>query len=269
MKILAIDDQELALASLVAAIKEARPSDEVFAFSDPSELLGFAKDNDCHIAFCDIEMWGMNGLKLALELKKITPEINIIFATAYTEYKGDAMDLRASGYVMKPVTKEAVEREIENLRHPVDRKSDARIFAQTFGNFDVFTYGNALKFSRSKTKELFAYLIDRNGASASTSELCALLWEDKQDSPDLMAYLRKLISDLTNTLRSAGLDDIIVRRHNSIAIVPEKIVCDSYGFMKGDPRSLNAYRGQYMAQYSWAEMTNGIMNSIQSNYKRN
>ena len=65
MKILAIDDNELALEELVSAIEEALPSGEVFGFGIPSELLAFAKENDCHIAFLDIKMWGMNGLELA------------------------------------------------------------------------------------------------------------------------------------------------------------------------------------------------------------
>ena len=269
MKILALDDSETALKLLVGVISEAQPNSEVFPFEKPSELLVFAKENACDIAFLDIRMWGMNGLAVAKALKESNPKINIVFVTAYSKYASDAFELHPSGYILKPVTKEAVEREIENLRHPVEQKAGARIFAQTFGNFEVFSYGNTLKFSYSKTKELLAYLIDRKGASANTNELCAILWENKQDSLNLKAYMRKLISDLTKTLGKAGCSDIIVRQHNSIAVIPEKILCDSYGFMKGDPISVNAYRGQYMAQYSWAEMTNSIIiESMQSNYDR-
>ena len=120
MRILAVDDNELALEELVSAIRAARPLDEVHGFSLPSGLLAFAGANDCHIAFLDIEMWGMNGLELAAALKKIKPAINIIFVTAYAKYMDDAFALRASGYVLKPATREAVEREIEKLLHPVD-----------------------------------------------------------------------------------------------------------------------------------------------------
>jgi len=253
MKILAIDDNESALKLLVSSIAEVQPSAQVFAFNKPSELLVFAKDNQCDIAFLDIKMWGMNGLALAKELKELYPKINIIFVTAYSMYAVEAFGLYPSGYILKPVTKEAVEREITNLRHTPDKKSNARIYAQTFGNFDVFSYGTALKFSYSKTKELLAYLIDRNGSAVNMNELCAVLWEEKPDNENLKAYLRKLISDLTRTLNAAGADDIISKRRNSIAIAPDKITCDSYEFMKGDPACVNAYAGEYMIQYSWAE----------------
>ncbi|MCL2721614.1 MAG: response regulator [Treponema sp.] len=253
MKILAIDDNEPALKLLTNSITEAQPTAQVFVFSKPSQLLLFAKDNLCDIAFLDIRMWGMNGLDLAKELKELNPKINIIFVTAYSKYSTEAFELYPSGYILKPVTKEAVERELKNLRHLPDQKSSARLYAQTFGNFDVFSYGIALKFSYSKTKELFAYLINRNGAAVNMNELCAVLWEEKSDTENLKAYLRKLISDLMKTLKKAGADDIVLKRHNSIAIIPDKIICDSYRFMKGDPACVNAYAGEYMAQYSWAE----------------
>jgi len=253
MKILAIDDSEPALKLLTTSIAAAQPSAEIFAFTKPSELLAFAKENPCDIAFLDIQMWGKNGLEVAKELKDLNSKINIIFVTAHSKYASEAFELYPSGYILKPVTKEAVEREIENLRHPIALNKNARIYAQTFGNFEIFSYGTPLKFSRSKTKELLAYLIDRNGATANVNELCAVLWENEGDTENLKAYLRKLISDLYKTLRLINAEDILVKQHKKIAIIPDKIVCDSFGFMKGESACINAYRGQYMSQYSWAE----------------
>jgi len=77
--------------------------------------------------------------------------------------------------------------------------------------------------------------------------------DNEQDTENLKAYLRKLISDLIKTLKKAEADDIVLKRHNSIAIIPDKIICDSYQFKKGDPAYVNAYAGEYMAQYSCAE----------------
>jgi len=255
MKIIAIDDSETALKLLINSIAEAKPLAEIYPFSKPSELLIFAKENPCDIAFLDIQLWSMTGLEVAKELKEYNPKINIIFVTAYSEYASQAFEHYPSGYVLKPVTKETVEREIKNLRYPVDLKSDARLYAQTFGNFEVFSHGTPLKFERSKTKELLAYLIDRNGAAATTNELCAVLWEEKPDTKNLQSYFRKLVCDLHKSLRNVNADDILIKKHNNVAVIPEKIVCDSYGFMRGDTRFVNAYKGQYMAQYTWAEFS--------------
>ena len=63
-------------------------------------------------------MRGMNGVEVAKRLKEANPKMNIIFVTGFSEYNGDAMDMKASGYIMKPVTKADVERELSDLRLP-------------------------------------------------------------------------------------------------------------------------------------------------------
>lgn len=36
-----------------------------------------------------------------------------------------------------------------------------------------------------------------------------------------------------------------------------KVKCDAYDFEKGDLVAINSFRGEYMANYSWAEFTTG------------
>ncbi len=119
MRILCLDDEPLALKMLEAAIREAKPGADVTAFRKQADLLGDAERNGCDAAFLDIHMRGMNGVELAKKLKEISPKINIIFVTGFSEYKGDAMDMKASGYIMKPVTAEEVKAELDDLRFPI------------------------------------------------------------------------------------------------------------------------------------------------------
>ena len=80
---------------------------------------------------------------------------------------------------MKPVTKEKVQKELQDLRFPIVPKSNALLKVQCFGNFDVFTpNGEHVKFERSRSKEIFAYLVHRNGSSCTTKEIAAALFED-------------------------------------------------------------------------------------------
>ena len=116
MRILCLDDEPLALKMLEAAIREAKSDAEVTAFRKQADLLEDAKQNGCDVAFLDIHMRGMNGVEVAKRLKEINPKMNIIFVTGFSDYKGDAMDMKASGYIMKPVTAEEVKAELEDLR---------------------------------------------------------------------------------------------------------------------------------------------------------
>ena len=110
MRIIAVDDEKIALEALSGAIKAIVTEDEVVSFRYPEDALEYAKENFCDIAFLDIEMAGMSGVVLAEELKKYNSEINIVFCTGYGNYRDAAFELHASGYLMKPITPEKVKR---------------------------------------------------------------------------------------------------------------------------------------------------------------
>ena len=69
MKIIAVDDEKLALEALIDSITEAVPDASILAFRKPSEAMKFIRENVCDIAFLDIQMRGMTGLELARQLK--------------------------------------------------------------------------------------------------------------------------------------------------------------------------------------------------------
>ena len=248
MKILLVDDEQLQLTRLESEAKKVLPDDtEYLIYLNPLQALKENKNGKIDIAFLDIEMPGINGIQLAKELKKINPLINVIFVTAYDNYALEAYRLHASGYLSKPVSSERIKEELEALRHPIDFKGSKKIQVKCFGNFEVFIDGQPLKFQRSKSKELFAYLVDREGATANINELNAVLWEE-----DHKSYLRNLIADIQQTLKDAGMSEVFIKRHNECCIDPSKIDCDAYEYKNNNPSAVRAYRGEYMIQYPWA-----------------
>ena len=119
--------------------------------------------------------------------------------------------------------------------------------------------GRPLSFKRSKSKELLAYLVDRNGATCTNGEMLAVLWEDKPDTASLHSHLRNLIFDLSHTLEDAGVTGLLVRGRSTLAIDTSKVDCDYFNFLRGDRSAINSYRGEYMTQYSWAEVTRSAL----------
>ena len=254
MKILCLDDEPLALKMLQISIEKAKPDAQVTAFSKQKELIAEAESNGCDVAFLDIHMRGMTGVEVAKKLKEINPKMNIIFVTGFSEYKGDAMDMKASGYIMKPVTAEEVAAELDDLRFPVIPKKNALLRVQCFGNFDVFKPdGLPVHFERSRSKESFAYLVHRHGSSCTTREIAAALFEDEPYDKKQQSYLQTLISAMIKSLKKIGAESVIVKSYNALSVNVDLLDCDYYRFQELDAGAVNSYQNEYMSQYYWAD----------------
>ncbi len=253
MTVIAVDDEKGALYITASAIRRAEPNAELWEFLRPSDALAFAETHVVDVAFLDIKMPEMTGVELARRLKILNPKINIIFATAYSQYGLDAMKMHASGYLLKPLRVESVKRELEELRYGPPPLLGIR--AVTFGQFDLLKDGVPVRFPRSKAKELLAYLIDRNGGGVNKKELYGILFEDRPYDSAGKDYMSKIIRSLTDALKAANVEEVLIRRHNYYAVDKSRFSCDLYEYYDGLPRAINAFHGEYMAQYGWGEFT--------------
>ena len=259
MNILAVDDEYYALELLKSSLEEVAGNSTVYLCRDVRSALTTATEKRIDVAFLDIHMPEMNGIELARELKLLNPKVNIVFATGFSEYMKEGIDLRMSGYVMKPVTPEAIRTELENLRNPIEWNPEKRIKILTFGNFDVFIDGDPLKFERKQAKEILAYLVDKRGTSATYPELAAMLWEDEEYDRTKQKNLQVYIASLVKTLQSLDVKDLILKNRQGILLNTRIVDCDYYRFLEGDVKAINSFTGQYMSAYSWAEFTVGYL----------
>ena len=250
---IAVDDEPLMLGALTKAIKASPDITAVTSFTSCEDALDFIKNDPTDIAFLDINMRGMGGLSLAKKIIGFCPDCKIVFCTGYEEYAIPAFKLHASGYLMKPISAKDVQVEIDNIKGI--RQKQKPLTVKCFGNFEVFAKGEKLTFKRSKTKELFAFLVDRNGAGVTVAEIGAALWENNEEQKN-QNYIHQLFRDLRQSLETLGVEDIFERNNYFYSINPEKLDCDYYAYLKtGKPE----FRGEYMTQYSWAEATCGLL----------
>ncbi|MCR4725406.1 MAG: response regulator [Clostridia bacterium] len=259
MNVICVDDEELVLQLTVSLCRDIPEVSEIEGFSYVQDALDWLSGHRADAALLDIDMPEMNGLQLAAKIKEIQPDVSVIFLTGYPQYAVDAFAMHASGYLMKPVTKDQLREELlyaGSLRKPED---PAHVQAVTFGNFDLLVDGRPITFSRSKSKELLAYLIDRQGSSVSRSEAFAALWEDSLYDRSMQKQLDVVLRSLRTTLEENGVGDILEVQKGQVRIRPECIRCDLYRFMAGDIDAVNSYRGEYMNAYSWAELTEAYL----------
>ena len=265
MNIIAVDDEYLSLIDLEFAIKEAAPDAALLCFENPLDACDFASVNQIDIAYLDINMPKLNGIELAKKLKELNPLINIVFTTGYDEYAVDAFSLRASDYLMKPISKNGVSESLKHLRSPIGKAHDDRLRVQCFGNFDIFLDGKPLYFPRQKAKELLAYLIHRRGTSCSSKEICAVIYEKSDNMASIVKQYQTILSTMMKTLSEAGIENIVIKYHNSISVDVSKLDCDFYRYLDKDPAVIGLYTGEYMANYSWAEFRSDYFEDIPEN----
>ena len=91
--------------------------------------------NHVDVAFLDISMRGMTGLNLAEQIQMLQPECKIVFCTGYSQYALDAFKIHVSGYLMKPSTAQAVQKEIDHIKGLT--KDNKALTVKCFGNFEV------------------------------------------------------------------------------------------------------------------------------------
>jgi two-component SAPR family response regulator len=238
------------LGALVAAVEASPDISEVTSFSDCEEALEFVKARRVDVAFLDINMQGMGGLALAEKIIAERPDCKIVFCTGYEEYAIPAFKLHASGYLMKPISAQDVQGEIDNIKG--EYKKERPLTVKCFGNFEVYAKDEKLSFKRLKSKELLAYLVDRNGAGMTAKQICAVLFPDDTDDTKNAAYLRQLVMDLKNTLRAVGAEQVLCHETPCYRVNVNLIKCDYISYLEtGKPE----FRGEYMTQYSWADET--------------
>lgn len=265
MYILALDDEKYALESLAQELELVFPNAEIKEAAKASAAIAWAQSlaeagESLSYAFLDIQMRGSNGLEVASQLKVLHPKVNLFFCTAYSEYAIDAFGLYAKGYLLKPVFAKDIENALDEM--VTDWRSEGNILQrniriQTFGNFGVFLNETVLTFEREKAKELLAYLVDRHGSTVTTEQIAVVLWEDEPYNRKLKNKTTTIISSLRSTLREHGIEDILIKTWNNLALDVSKVKCDAYDFEKGDPVAINSFRGEYLSNYSWAEFTVG------------
>ena len=250
MRAIAVDDEIYMLETLQEAVMASSDIEQVELFSSCSAALAYAAENPIDVAFLDINMRGIGGLGLAEKLMEMQPRCKIVFCTGYEEYAVSAFQLHASGYLMKPITPEAVQKEIDHIKGL--KATEKLLTVKCFGHFEVLHNGEILPFRRKKAKELLAVLVDRSGAGITVKQICAILFPDDTDDTRNAAYLRQLVLDLKNTLKTIGADDVLRHETPYYRIDTNLIRCDYLSFLDtGKPE----FYGEYMTQYSWAEST--------------
>jgi PAS domain S-box-containing protein len=181
----------------------------------------------------------------------------------YFDYKTESeQKIKAICSVKEPSSKTsryvmlyAVEGKGADLKQSLSEKRTVSI--RTFGYFDVFVGDIPIAFRNKKSKELFALLVDRKGGFVTSDEAISFLWEDEPANALTLARYRKVALRLKSTLEEYGISDIVEAVDGKRRLVMDKVDCDLYNYLSGKEEYAQLFKGSYLTNYSWGEVTLG------------
>lgn len=109
MKVLVVDDEKLARERLVRMVETLDDYVVVGTAESGHEAVREAIRQEPDIVLLDIRMPGMDGMEAGKQLSTLASPPAVIFCTAFGEHAIEAFDVSASGYLMKPVRREALQ----------------------------------------------------------------------------------------------------------------------------------------------------------------
>ncbi len=115
LKVICVDDEKLTLQYLVSLCRKTEDIDEVQGFDRAGKALARIREHPCDLALLDINLPDMDGITLAKRIQEICPETDIVFVTGYPQYAADSWSVHPRGYLLKPVTKKDLQKEVKHI----------------------------------------------------------------------------------------------------------------------------------------------------------
>lgn len=111
IRILVVDDQKLIRVGIKVLLEKAAEIDIVGSVKDGEGALAEISEVQPDIVLLDIDLPGINGLKVARQINFNFPEVNVIMLSSHKEesYVTQAMNSGAKGYLLKSVSAEELE----------------------------------------------------------------------------------------------------------------------------------------------------------------
>ena len=131
MKIAVIDDERPSRKELIHQILSVMPDSLIEEAHSGSNALELISSRPFDLLFVDINLNDMEGTTLAAAARRILPDAQIVFATAYSQYAVRAFELGVNNYILKPFDPDRVRRVLEKCCHDLNLSKGAAAVSGT------------------------------------------------------------------------------------------------------------------------------------------
>ena len=217
IRIAVCDDSPEFLGQAIGMVEkwseQSRTPTEIYRFDNGDGLLAKNAVTHMDIIFLDIIMPLQNGIDTAKELRQGDNAVKIIFLTSSPEFALESYEVKAQGYLLKPVTYEKIKETLDECSHDFETEPKYIVLKTTFGYQKL--YFHDIEYMEAQNKRVIFYL--RTG---KTVEAVAPLYsfEDRfTDSAGFFKCHRSYLVYLPN-VDHFNMNKIITKSGRSIPI---------------------------------------------------
>jgi len=251
MRAIIVDDEPLMIRRFVRLGTGIPDLNITGSFESADQALEYARSNTVDIAFLDVEMPLINGIELAKELRRIRPDILIVFVSAYDDYIWESNKIGGDYYIVKPYTRETLEMIMDKVRF-LSLRQQKRLYVRMFGRFMVFESGRPVPLT-GKAKEILALIMTRRGKEISNEEIYCTVWENRPYSNEYMSVYYNALRRLKKQLANADLSDLLISAKRGQLVNTDMFDCDYYSWQDGNMGKRDRFDGEFLTEYSWGE----------------
>lgn len=186
LRVILVDDEKPALDLMERMLSKRTDVEVVGMFLKPAEVLLSIETLKPDVVYLDIDMPGMNGVELAMQIAEKDDQVAFVFVTAHERFALDAFSVHVLDYILKPIVEEMLERslgrvyKLKRLGKGKPEIAGPSIAIKMLGGFEVKS-GNQIpiRWLTAKAEELFAYLL-LHDCSVSKWVLMDNLWPNTE-----------------------------------------------------------------------------------------
>ena len=186
---------------------------EIYRFDNGDALLAKNAVIRMDIIFLDIIMPLQNGIDTAKELRQSDNAVKIIFLTSSPEFALDSYEVKAQGYLLKPVTYEKVKETLDECSHSFDEEPKNIVLKTAFGYQKL--YFHDIEYAEAQNKRVVFFL--RTGKTVEAAQPLHSLEDRITENDGFFKCHRSYLVYLPN-VDHFSMTEIITKTGRSIPI---------------------------------------------------
>ncbi|QVL32979.1 response regulator transcription factor [Telmatocola sphagniphila] len=202
-RIMLVDDHAILRAGIRAYLEKIPGVEVVGEFAEGEKAIEAIAELKPDLVFMDIAMAGMNGLETTWRLKSQHPQIHVVILSSYSnvEYVEQALQLGASGYLLKDASCNELQTAIEEVMQGETYLTPAVADLSLKGSYRSGSTFNDYEELSSRQRETLKLLAE----GKSTKEIARILGIGVKTVETHRAHLMKKleIHDLAGLVRYA------------------------------------------------------------------